>query len=205
MKKTIAKKTASVSHQILAQGQSTGVTDPVPTTLAPSPPEGFIAAKIGRGNSILRSQVAIAPKAAAEVQKSTTYLQQFGSAAPDKASVADALTTASAWSGVVQNAAAWYSYVRQQESAAWKHATSLTDPLRIPFEFRQARDASVAKEFPSLASFYAGPKVRAQKAVATKKKNAAAATAQSKMATAPAVEAPPQAAPAATLATKELN
>src|ERR1700722_11572120 len=74
MKKSIAKKTASVSHTLLAQVQPAGVTDPVPTTLAPSPPPGYVATKIGRGgNSILRSQVAIASKAAGELTNSTTY------------------------------------------------------------------------------------------------------------------------------------
>jgi hypothetical protein len=206
MKKSIAKKTASVSHTLLAQAQPAGVTDPIPTTLAPSPPPGYVATKIGRGgNSILRSQVAIASKAAGEITSSTTYAT-FGAAVPDQASVASALSNAAAWSGVVQNASAWYAYVKQQEAAAWKHATGLTDTLQVPFEYQLGRDATLEKEFPSLISFYAGPKKRAQKGAATRKENAAGkgpknkgAVAAAQPAVADASASPAPAAPAAKL------
>jgi hypothetical protein len=212
MKKTIAKKTASVSHVVLAQAaqaQPAGVTDPVPTAVAPSPPQGYVATRLGRGAlSVMRSQVALAAKAAGEITSCTTYAS-LGAAAPDQASVASALTTAAAWSGVAQNASNWYAYVKQQEAAAWKHATGLTDTLQVPFEYQLARDATLEKQFPSLTSYYAAPKARATKAVATKKKKAAekkAGTSTAAPAAAPSPSAASAvAAPAPAVEAKALN
>jgi hypothetical protein len=178
--KKVAKKTASISHVILAQ--ASGVTDPVPMESSPSPPAGYVPTKAGRGFRPQRAQVAIATKAAGELRGSTTYTEQFGTAAPDPASVADALTNAAAWSGKLQNATAWYQYVKQQEGLAWKHALSLTDPLRVPFEFRLSRDATIGQELPSVAKFFAAAKDTAKKGVATKKKKAADKAAAAKKA-----------------------
>lgn len=182
MQKT-AKKNASVSHAPVTQ--ASGVTDPVPAEGAPSPPAGYVPTKAGRGFRPQRAQVAIAPKAAGEIRSSTRYTEQFGTAAPDPVSVADALTNASAWSAKLQNAAAWYQYVKQQEGLAWKHALTLTDPLRVPFEFHLSRDATVGQELPSVAKFFAAAKDTAKKGVATKKRKAAEKAAASKAAATP--------------------
>jgi hypothetical protein len=173
MKKTIATKTATVSHSILGQAVTGSVTDPVPTTRAPSPPETYVPTKLGRGARPQRTQVAAAPKMASELRESASYSELFGSGVPDAATVADALTNASGWTGVVQNAVTWCQYAKQQESLAWKHATGLTDTLRVPFDFRNARDATIAESLPSTAKFFGAPKESAQKGVATRKKNRA--------------------------------
>jgi hypothetical protein len=202
--KSIATKTASVTHQLLAQ--TTSVTDPLPTKSAPSPPKGYVPIKIGRGARPQRSQVAIASKAANELRGDASYAEQFGSAAPDRAAVADALTDAAAWSATLQNAAAWYQYVKQQESVAWKHAFGLTDPLRVPFEFRLTRDATIGQELPSVAKFFAASKETAQKAVATKKRKASEAAAAAKKAVVAATPATSEViAPATAAAAKLLN
>jgi hypothetical protein len=173
VKKTIAKKTASVSHIILAQ--ASGVTDPLPTADPPSPPKGFVPSKLGRGNRPQHAQIELAPRAATELRTSTTYAAQFGSAAPDPNSVADALTLARSWSDKLKGAGDWHDYVRHQEHLAWKHAMALSAPLRAPFEYRQERDTTLSKNWPSLEAFFGAAKERALKGLATKKKNKEAA------------------------------
>jgi hypothetical protein len=184
MKTKIASKTASVSHVILAQ--ASGVTDPLPTESAPSPPEGYVPTKVGRGFRPQRAQISIATKAAGELRSLTTYTEYFGTAAPDQVSVAEALTNAAAWTSKLQNATIWYQYLKQQEGLAWKHALSLTEPLRVPFEFRLSRDATVEQQLPSVAKFFAAAKDTAKKSVATRKKNAADKAAAAKKAAAAA-------------------
>ena len=208
MSKSIAKKTATVSHVILAE--TAGVTDPLPTVDPPTPPSGTVSVKLGRAYRPLKSQINLAPKAANELRSNTGYALTFGSSAPDAGNVADALTTASEWSGKLQLASAWYGYVKQQEALAWKHALGVTEPLRVPFEYQSERDPSVAKTFPSLTAYFAAPKERAAKGLATKKRNKlaarAAATAQpatAATAAAPATTSPTDAVKAA--AVKLLN
>jgi hypothetical protein len=181
MKTKVVSKTASVSHVTLAQ--ASGITDPIPTESAPSPPAGYVVTKTGKGGRPKRTQVAIATKAAGELRGLGDYTEQFGTAAPDQVSVADALTQAAAWSEKLQNATAWYKYVKQEEALAWKHAQGLTDPLRVPFEFRLTRDATVEEKLPSVAKFFAAPKDAAKKGAATKKRNAAEKAASAKKAT----------------------
>ncbi len=199
----VTKKGATVSHSTLAQAAGASVTDPVPTKRAPSPPKGNVPVTLGRGNRPRRAQVALAPKMAAELRASGDYAAQFGAGAPDASSVADSLETASAWSDSLQNATAWYQYTKQQEHLAWKHALGLTDTLRVPYEFRLSRDATVGESLPSTAKFFGAPKDSAMKAAATRKKNAAAEKPAGAKATASAPAdspplAPPPAAPAAT-------
>lgn len=204
MKKTIATKTASVSHSILGQAAtgSVTVTDPVPTTVAPSPPTTYVATKLGRGFRPQRAQIAIAPKMASELRASATYAEQFGAGAPAAASVADALVNAGGWSGTRQNAQAWYNYARQQENLAWKHAFGLTDTLRVPFEFGEARDATIGEALPSTAKFFGATKESGKKAAATRKKNRAEKAALAAQAP-PAAPPPPPTVNAA--GTKALN
>ncbi len=173
MKKSIAKKTVSVSHAVLGQVAAATVVDPAPTATAPSPPAGYVSTKVGRGNRPQRAQVAVASKMATELRAYGSYAQEFGSAAPDPSTLADALETAANWSGSLQNAAAWYQYVKQQEYLAWKHALGLTDSLRVPFEFQMSRDASVGESLPSTAKFFAARMETGAKAAATRKKAAA--------------------------------
>jgi hypothetical protein len=166
--KKLSKKSTSVAHTVLAQ--AAGVTEPVPTEVAPSPPETFVASTQARGNRPQRTQINLALKVAAELRGSANYTQQFGDAAPNPVSVADALTLARGWSDKLQNAKAWYDYVRQEENIAWKQAFTISNPLRVPFEFRLARDASLADEYPSTDAFFGTAKVAAKKAIVTKKK-----------------------------------
>jgi hypothetical protein len=200
MGRTIAKKTASVSHPILAQAAGVTVTDPVPTEKAPSPPAGYVPTKLGKKYRPQRTQVAIAPKVASELRASTGYAELFGSGAPPAASVADALETATAWSGTLQNATAWYQYVKQQEDLSWQHALGLTDPLRATFDFKLSRDATLAETLPNTASFFGAAKESAKKGVATRKKNEAVKKAATAQPTSPTPPSPP-----ATTAAKLLN
>jgi hypothetical protein len=205
--KSIANKTASVSHVVLAQ--TPGVTDPIPTQSAPSVPEGFVAAtKLGRGNRPQRNQIALASKVASELKACADYTQVFGTDSPAASVVADSLTTATGWSNALQNARAWYLYVREQESLAWRHALGLVDPLRANFELRLSRDASVAEALPSTASFLGAAKARAQKGAATRKRKKGAdnaGTAASATAKAGAGAAAVVADPVKTAAVKLLN
>lgn len=190
-KKSVATSTAS-STQVHAEGsvvmkepstnaiasttnaaaaQPPGVVEPIPTALAPTPPSSYVPVAVPRGSRPQRSQINLALKVATEVRASSDYLQQFGNSAPNPVSVADALTLASGWSDSLQNATAWYEYVKQQEYLAWKQALAIVSPLRVPFEFRLVRDASVVEDYPSLNAFFAVARAAARKAVATKKKD----------------------------------
>jgi hypothetical protein len=199
--KTIAKKTAAVSHSLLAHVAAAGtasVTDPLPTEKAPSPPATYVPTKLGRGFRPQHTQVAIAPKMASELRASTSYAEQFGAGAPPAATVASALETASSWSGVLQNATAWYQYVKQQEALSWKQALGLTDALRVPFDFSLSRGAAIGEALPSSAKFFAATKETAKKSAATRKsaKKKEAKSASPAGGTAPAVN---------TVVTKSVN
>ena len=184
MNKSIAKKTATVSHVVL--GQAT-VTDPVPTDKAPTPPE-YTPVKLGRGGRVKSGQETLATKVAAEVKSYSNYKEVFGATAPDPATIATALATAQAWSMSLANASAWFDYVRQETVLAWRHALGLTDSLEGPFELAVARDATISEALPSTTKFFAVPKEIAKKGVATKKRNQSKKTSGA-AAAAPAVTA----------------
>ena len=170
-----SKKSASVSPVVLAQ--SPGVTDPLPAPFAQSPPAGFVPTLLARGGRPQKSQVSVAPKAAAELRSAAHFAAEFGSAAPDPLRVADSLTTARAWSEELQRVAAWHAYVKDQEHLAWKQAFAATGPLRVPFQFCAGRDPTVAERYPSVFAFFAAPSERTAKGVMTKKKKKRAAKA----------------------------
>ena len=182
-----AKKSPAVSDTV--QAQPTGIAEPVPVSIAPTPPSTYVPSVLQRGMRPQQSQINLALKVATELRGSANYTQQFGDTAPNPVGLADALTLARGWSDKLQNAKAWYEYVRQQENVAWKQAFTLSAPLRVPFEFRLARDASVAEEYPSLEAFLGTAKAAAKKGVATRKKKA-----EKKMGTAAAATPPTQSA-----------
>ncbi len=163
-----AAKSVAVADTVLAPTPS--AAEPLPSGVAPTPPSTYVQVKLTRaGRRPLRAQVNLALKVATEIRGSTDYVQQFGSAAPNPGTVADALTLARGWSDKLQNATAWYEYVRQQENLAWTQATAILAPLRVPFEFRLARDASLAEEYPSTEAFFGAASANATKAAATRK------------------------------------
>jgi hypothetical protein len=172
--KTHAHKSTTVSEATNDTAVPTGLVEPVPTAAAPPPPENYAVLPVERGNRPQRIQVSLALKVATELQSRSDYAELFGNAAPNPVSVADALTLAKGWSDKLQNATAWYQYVKQEEHAAWKQALTLTNLLRVPFEFRLARDASIGDLLPSLAAFLGAATARAVRGVITRKKNKAA-------------------------------
>lgn len=189
------KKSGPVVHAILAV--AAGATDALPVASAPPPPEGFVPTKLGRGGRPQKSQINLAPKAATELRTSTHYAGEFGNAAPDPVAVADALSTARAWSDKLQNANDWQAYVKEQEHLAWKHAVAVSDPLRSLFEVRAERDPNIGTTYPSLSAFFGVAKERAAKGAATKKR-------QRNAKTAPVAQTTPTATTAST-GTKLLN
>jgi hypothetical protein len=180
----------SVTHTVLAA--AAGVTDPLPTVDPPSPPAGYVPpSKVGRSPRPQRAQLQLAPRVATELHNATSYVQQFGDAAPDPGGLASSLTLARAWSDKLQLASAWYKYVQQQEHLAWKHAMGLMGELKVPFDFRAARDPSVATEFPSTAAFLAESSDRSKRAAATRAKNDKAAVKKAKEQVQPPPTQPP--------------
>jgi hypothetical protein len=202
MKKTTSNKPASVNETVPAQ--VSGVTDPLPSEDAPSPPHGPVTTKLTRGNRPMHAQVELAPRAAAELRTSSSYAQQFGTSAPDPVSAADALTTACAWTDKVKSADDWRAYCAQQEQLAWKHAMLLVLPLRPPFAYAQGRGTALGATWPSLSAFFAVTSDRSKKAGAVRKRNKAgpkpkkAKPAATTASTPPVAEAtPPPATPPA--------
>jgi hypothetical protein len=145
-------------------------------------------------------ELAAATTAIADLTRFRDYAAVLGSAAPDTAAVASAISAGLQWREMLPAAAAWDAYVRAQNGMAWRAALTLLSELKPLFRAAAAKDLGLLAQYPGLAAMLDAPKVVARQSAATRKKRTkakqeeAAATGQAVAAAVAAVEAP--AAPA---------
>jgi hypothetical protein len=186
MSKNTTKNTVNPIHLTVPVTPPAGpVADPLPGVGAPHPPPGFTApGKLGRGTTILGSQLVIASQVAAELGGSPTYAQDFGPRVPDQTTLANALVFSAGWSAEEKDASDWRVYTKVEEKLAWKHTMGMMAELRPFFLLTTEKDSTVAARYPVTAKFFAAAVAAGKKAAKTKAKKkrtaakAAAATPQ---------------------------
>jgi hypothetical protein len=167
-----------------------------PAVGAPATPPGWAKSKWARPKEGLRpteTQAEVAGSAAAELQKSTTYVADFGANAPPVATVASNLVTASQWRDEWTSAKNWLAYCAEQRQI-WED-TSLEDvaTLKPAFDYAVSRDPTITKRYPQTKLLVGSRSQAAARAAATKKAEKAA---KEQPAPTPASPSPP--GPAAT-------
>jgi hypothetical protein len=146
----------------------------VPDRGAPSPPKGFkmpAATKKKGGDQPTAQQVRDAGDVARELS-AKTYLEDFGTRAPDAPSLCNALEFAKEWSDELAAAESWREYVRVQANAAWSVAMPLIKALEAEFPLAAKHDPSILKRYPQTNDFINVRKVAGQKAAVTRRKTA---------------------------------
>jgi len=174
---------------------------PPPSVTVPVAPSGFVPVPGAdlKGYRPMQSELACVPDAVMELQSVPNWGLIFGITAPPAAQVAQRLSVASQWTGLLSDSQEWLAYVKSQEGMAWKDGLEVMETLKAPFQLATTANPAMLKQYPALQRLLGAQKVVAKKAVSTKKKNKAtaaanaAAAASATPATAPAVTAAPDA------------
>jgi hypothetical protein len=179
---------------------STAIAGPPTNVVIPPPPAGFVAPSGRAYMGYLPSarELAAASTAMSDLAAFDDYVALLGSAAPPAASVASAIGVGIQWATMRIPAEAWETYVRAQYGLAWKEAKTLLEELKPLFLHAMAKNPALASQYQGLTGMFDATKVAADKAIATKKRNAKTKAAQAKStATAAPQEAPVTEAPEA--------
>ncbi len=165
-----------------------------PSVTVPVPPSGFVPVRAIdlRGYRPMQSELASVPDAILELGQVPNWGPIFGITAPAATSVAQRLQVGAQWTALRAQSDSWSSYVNSQEGMAWKDALEVLNSLKPAFALATAASPSMLSAYPALTRLLGAQKVVAKRAVATRKKNAAAASA------APATTPAAAPAPAAT-------
>ena len=149
---------------------------PPPDVVIPSPPVGFMAPswRDFLGYRPTSREIAAATTAIADLGNFDDYVAVLGSAVPTAASIASALQLGVSWRGMRDSTATWDVYAKAQDSMAWKNALTLLDELKPVFLGAVAKNPALATKYAGLMQMFDAPKVVAEQATATKKKNAKA-------------------------------
>ena len=137
---------------------------------APSPPPAFRppSDKRHRRNRPRRTQVAFALDAATELRRATTYEADFGQYAPSRELLATRLEAAKAWNVELGRAAAWLSYVEQQDAEAWEGVFDLFRTLGPMFAMA-AKHGAVRARYHALGRLLDARKGKASKTSTSKR------------------------------------
>lgn len=190
---TDSKTSASLEGSTIANPATTPPLSPPgdlpPAQGAPSTPTGWRAsptkAKRGfRGQRPKGDQITNATTAASELQKSTTYVADFGAAAPDPNAIAFTLTNAAKWRDHWATAQKWYEYCSEQRIAWENEAMGQMATLQPPFDYAASRNPSLATKYRATARFMDATKAIGQRAAASRKAATAEKKAAAKAATA---------------------
>jgi hypothetical protein len=145
----------------------------------PSPPTGFVELSLVdyRGFHVSKKEVAAASTAIADLASFTSYQALLGGSAPEASAVSSALSLGLGWRTLRDLTDTWDAYVRTQDAMAWKAALMLLDELKPLFLIAVAKNPELAAQYAGLARMFAVPKMSAEAAAVTRKKNATAAAA----------------------------
>jgi hypothetical protein len=173
-------KKVFVSSHVAAMTPAGGIgkADAVPSVGAPVTPKDFVPSKVVRGAKVQPPPDVIkaAPGAAKEIASSTTYASDFGSSAPDGATLATNIAFAAAWSAQYALAGSWLAYVKEQTRLAWLQANPQLDDLAPAFSYARTHNDAISTEYASTSKLFdarsqgavKGAAVRASKKAAAK-------------------------------------
>jgi hypothetical protein len=192
-KKTNKKKKTTKPAVSTATTETEGLPPgyPPPTVDAPPVPAGWKKAKWPSGQAGLRpkkAQVANFAGTAAELQKSTTWVEDFGNKAPDPDVIASSLVTASGWRDSWVKAVAWLAYCTDQRRLWEDDALEKLATLKPAFDYASANDASIVKTYPAMTQLLEAPNAIAQRGATVRMRDKAAAKAATPT---PAASTPP--------------
>jgi hypothetical protein len=179
------------------------LANPPPKVGAPVTPTDWKPSKwVGprEGTRPTATQVDAADPAAAELQKSTTYVEDFGANAPPAGQVAQNLLTSSQWRGEWETARNWLAYCSEQRRLWEDQSLADVAALKPAWDYAVSRDPSVAKRYPS-TKLLVGARSEVAARAGAKRKAANAA----KKAAAAQSPSPPAATPAAAAKSSALN
>lgn len=157
-------------------GTTPAATAP-PNIVIPAPAAGFTPVNLlsYRGFRARAEQVNAATGAIQELQTNpAVYASTFGPNVPSAATFATDLTNAMGWSALRTSAEALLEYIKTYEAVTWK--TALLDIQRVDLVFTMLakQNAPGLENLPELVRLLSVPKVDAQKAAATRARNAKA-------------------------------
>jgi len=105
------------------------------------------------------------------MQESTTWVDDFGSKAPDPKALAANLLTASQWRDAWVLANNWLAYCADQRRVWEDAAFTEVGELKPLFDYASARDATIAKRYPSTKLIVVARSASAQRGATTRKNN----------------------------------
>ena len=149
-----------------------GGADPLPSTMAPTPPveDNPVAVDPRKGRRVLQSEVDVAENAAKELLSSTTFPQLLSAKLGTADAIANALAFSVAWYREAQAGETWSTYAREQSNLSWGFTLAMLDRLRRGFQAVAAADPAIEKEMPNFAQLLNARKAVAAKAVETRRK-----------------------------------
>lgn len=159
-------------------GNTADAVDAPPAVALPTVPSNFVPANPAdlRGYRPMASEIAAVPDAVTELQGFTGYTALFGITAPPVDQLTQRLGVAAQWTSVLSQTTGWYKYVKSQEGMAWKDALVMVEQMKVPFQLASTANPALLSQYPGLARLLGASTVVAKRAVATKKRNQAAAT-----------------------------
>jgi hypothetical protein len=152
MTKKMAAHTDTTNETSTTEGAALPIAYMPPKVGAPGTPTGWAKSKWVKPREGLRptsTQADAAAPAAAELEKSTTYVDDFGSKAPPVSQIAPNLVTASQWRDEYVSAKNWLAYVIEQRQLWEDKALADVASLKPAYDYAVSRDPSVAKRYPS--------------------------------------------------------
>ncbi len=169
------KKVVKANHAVNGtEAQALPVGNPPPKVNAPAPPKSWTKSKRVRPKEGLKptaSQTDAVAGAAIEMRESTTWVDDFGSKAPDPTSTADILVTASQWRDAWVTASKWVAYCADQRRVWEDAAFTEVGELKPLFDYASVRDASIAKRYSSTKLIVGARSASAQRGATTRKNN----------------------------------
>jgi hypothetical protein len=166
-KKSASKTVVSPKSRNASAGL--GKADPVPSTLAPTPPTDYTPAVLRSPARPPLGVVQSAPAVVTELRSKPSYASDLGARAPDPGPLATSIAFALAWTDQLLHAEAWYTYVKEQTQLAWQQSTKGVDALTRTFTFAAEGDPTIATTYPGIAKFIDARKLPSKLGAATKK------------------------------------
>ena len=150
---------------------------PPATMNIPSPPAGFVPTNGDdyRGVMPKKSELVVLDDVVTELQNSTDFTAIFGRTLPSVAIIIGLFNGGAQWSSARAKASAFDAYCRAQEGLVWIDLRNLIAKIKPVFEQAVSSDSSLAGEFPALGRLLGAQSAIAQRGVATRKANKAAA------------------------------
>lgn len=151
------------------------IKGPPPLTTIPSAPDGITNTNGQDYVAALPKNLELAamPDVIEELARFANYAQVFGLTAPPLTYVTQTAAAAAAWSAMRVKSAAWDTYARSQEGAAWNDFRGIMNSMRPALALAVTADATIARQYPAMVRLFGAKSVIAQRSAATRAANKA--------------------------------